>query len=370
MVWSVGGLATSQPRLPAIIMGMRKTLQELGIHDFFHHKRGTNNAITDVAGVRVGHTTVIEGTEVRTGVTVIMPGNPKDGRYRAGGFAFNANGEMTGLQYILEEARLIGPISLTNTISLGDVYSAMVEYYKGEVALPIVGECWDGFLNDIWGKHVTKEHVFAAIESASGGAVEQGSVGAGTGMTSFGFKAGIGTASRRLELLGKTYTVGVLVNNNMSREDGRHRYMRIAGVDVAKALGEYDEVWKQAGVETHQSSSILAIATDVPLHHYQLNRMAKHAVLGFGRTGLVSYTGSGDFVLAFSTGNILPLRETKVTYQTEGLEESLLDDVFEALLESVEEAYLNSILTADEMVGVDGHVARAFPVAKLLKKLA
>ncbi len=348
---------------------MRQTLQELGIHDFFYYSRGKFNAITDVPGIKVGHSTIVKGDNVRTGVTVIDPGFPKNKRFVAGGFVFNANGEVTGLQYIFEEARLISPIFLTNTISVGDVFSAAVEHSKGTLALPIVGECWDGWLNDIWGRHVKKENVFEAIETAKSGIVEQGCVGAGTGMTSFGFKSGIGTASRVFKVLGKEYTIGVLVNNNMGHEDGRHKYLRIAGADVTKVLGDYNEPWQQPKTESHQSSSILTVATDLPLSHYQLNRIAKHAVLGFARIGLVSYSGSGDFVIAFSTGNQIPMRETGVKYQIEALDEILIDDLLEALLEAVEEAYLNSILTAEDTVGRDGHEAKALPVEKLLKYL-
>lgn len=344
---------------------MRKPLHKLNLHDFFYHTRGKNNAITDVPGIKVGHSTIIQGSDVRTGVTVIIPGDLSSHRYTAGGFAFNANGEVTGLQYIMEEARLISPIFLTNTISVGDVFSAVVDYYKGKIALPVIGECWDGWLNDIWGKHVKKEHVFQAIESAKNGEVEQGCVGAGTGMTSFGFKSGIGTASRIVKILDKDYAVGALVNNNMGGEDGSHKYLRIGGVDISKSLGSSDEIWKQEQLDTHLSSSILTIATNAPLTHYQLNRIAKHGVLGFGRIGLVSYSGSGDFVIAFSTSNKIPNRENKVMYQLTVIQESLLDSLFEATIEAVEEAYLNSILTAEDMTGKDGHTVKALPINKI-----
>src|SRR4030067_2538170 len=181
---------------------MRKTLRELNILDNFYHKPGKNNAITDVPGVKVGQTTIIEGSNIRTGLSVIIPGDLTDGKFVAGGHVFNANGEVTGLQYIFEEARLISPIFLTNTLSIGDVFNAVIDYYKPNIALPVIGECWDGYLNDIWGRHVKADHVVHAIESASDGSVDQGSVGAGTGMTSFGYKAGIGTASRIVNLNG------------------------------------------------------------------------------------------------------------------------------------------------------------------------
>ena len=345
---------------------MRKTLAELNIHNFFYYERGKLNAIVDVPGIKVGHTTLNKGDSVRTGVSVIIPENFEDGRFIAGGFAFNANGEMTCLQYILEEGRLISPIFLTNTISLGDVYSAATTYYTNKVSIPIVGECWDGWLNDIWGKHVKAEHVFRAIETASTTNIDQGSVGAGTGMTSFDFKAGIGTSSRKVKILDNEYTIGVLVNNNMGREGGTKKYLRIGGVDVGKILGSDNTPRERANIESHQSSSILVVATNIPMDHRQLNRLAKHAVLGFGRVGLVSYTGSGDFVIAFSTASKTPSSGSKVKYQTEFLEESLFDDVFEALLEAVEESYLNSLLMAEDMIGRDGHTIKALPIDKLL----
>lgn len=184
-------------------------------------------------------------------------------------------------------------------------------------------------------------------------------------MTSFGFRSGVGASSRKLRILDKEYTVGVLVNNNMGNEDGRHRYLRIGGVDVAKILGEYDASKDKESLKAHQASSILVIATDVPLDNHQLNRLAKHAVLGFGRVGFVSYTGSGDFVIAFSTANKVPKRESHVVWHIENIEETLLDDVFEASSEAVEEAYLNSLLVAEDMTGRDGHKMRALPIDDL-----
>lgn len=348
---------------------MRKTLAELNIHDFFYHKRGEYNNITDVNGVKVGHSTVRQGDNVRTGVTCILPEFVFNNDLNAGGYAFNANGEMTGLQYILEEGKLYCPIFLTNTISLGDVHSSLVSYYKNKIALRVIGECWDGYLNDIWGRHVKEKNVIEAIESSNTGKIEQGCVGAGTGMTSFGFKSGIGSSSRKIKILDKEYTIGVLVNNNMSHDDGRHRYLRLGGFDFGKKIREFENNEINNKGVRQNNSSILIIATDAPLDSRQLNRLSKHAVLGFGRTGLVSYTGSGDFVLAFSTGNKLPKRDSKVEYQTTNLEESLMDDIFEATLEAVEESYLNSLLTAVDTYGKDGHFAKAIPIDEIMKIL-
>lgn len=348
---------------------MRKTLDQLGIHNFFYYPRGRFNAITDVDGIRIGHTTLIKGQNIRTGVTVIIPADLDQHKYIAGGFAFNANGEMMGLQLVFEEARLTGPIFLTNTLAIGDVFSAVIDYYKDKIVLPLIGECWDGYLNDIWGRHIKPRHVISAIESAKGGNIEQGSVGAGTGMKSFGFKSGIGTASRKLVILKHEYVVGVLVNNNMGNEDGRHKYLRIGGVDVGKIIGTYDHPKGKGSQEIHQSSSVLVIATNTPLDHHQLNRLARHAVLGLGRIGLISYSGSGDFVIAFSTANKIPQRDARVLWRTVNMSEALLDDVFEATLEAVEEAYLNSLLTAEDMEGRNGHKVKALPIEVLLQHL-
>jgi D-aminopeptidase len=350
---------------------MRKSLQEYGIHDYFYYPRGQYNAITDVSGVKVGQTTIIECEGVRTGVTVVMP--PIDfakDKLVVGGYAFNANGETTGLQYILEEARLISPIFLTNTLSVGDVYNAVVDYYKGTIALPIIGECWDGYLNHIEGRHVKKEHVVAAIESCKSGPVEEGNVGAGTGMTSFGFKGGIGTSSRIIKIDGKDYVLGVLVNNNLGNEQGQHRYLRIGSHNIN------DTFWRKQPLppiadqsDSQASSSIVVIATDIPLQHHQLNRISKRAVLGMGRIGVVSYSDSGEFMIAFSTANKVPKRGEKGIYQMNVIEESHLDSIFEATIEAVEEALLNSIFCAEDMVGRDGHKMEALPIDEILKEV-
>lgn len=352
---------------------MRKTLQELNIHNHFFYQRGGFNNITDVPDIKVGHSTIIEGEDIRTGVTFIQVPNQFKYEYPASSFNHSANGEMSGIQYVIEEGRICSPIFLTNTISLGDVSSFATKYYRGDLSLPIVGECWDGWLNDIWGHHVKERHIIEAIESAISGKIEQGSVGAGTGMTSFGFKSGIGSASRKFKILDSEYTVGVLVNNNMGHEDGRHKYLRINGIDYAKEISEYEKERRSdsGGLKTrHNNSSILIIATDAPLDSRQLNRLSRHAVLGFGRLGFVSYSGSGDFVLSFSTANKLPIRDLKVEFESKNINEILLDDIFEATIEAVEESYLNSLLTATDMKGKNGNIAKAIEVERLthLKK--
>ncbi len=349
---------------------VRKTLDQLPIHDFFYYSRGRFNAITDVPGIKVGHSTIIEGDNIRTGVTIVMPlDDYMKSKMIAGGFILNGNGETLGLAYIMEEARLTSPIFLTNTYSVGDVANAVIHYYNGAIQLPIVAECWDGYLNDIDGRYVQAEHVRQAIETASSGPVHQGCVGAGTGMTAFGFKAGIGTSSRTITLLGKEYTIGVLVNNNLGNEVGHHRYLRIGGVDIGKLYTEMEREGEATdSSESQQSSTICVIATDIPLVQNQLNRLSKRAVLGMGRMGVVSYTDSGDFILAFTTANKPPKRGTDVLWEAQMVEEKMLDDIFEATIEAVEESYINSLLTATDMTGRDGHIMKALPIELFIKK--
>jgi D-aminopeptidase len=347
---------------------MRQTLEKLPIHNFFYYPRGKYNAITDVAGVKVGHATVISDDYIRTGVTVVnpLPDYTKD-KLIAGGYSFNSNGEVLGLNYLLEEGRLTSPIFLTNTYSVGDVANAVIDYYHGAIQLPIVGECWDGYLNDINGRHIKMAHVIEAIESACSSFVSQGNVGAGTGMSAFGFKAGIGSSSRIVSLLGKKYSIGVLVNNNLGNEVGHHRYLRIGGVDIGKMYVDHPlEGVTTDTSESQQSSSIIVIATDIPLTQNQITRISKRAILGMGRVGAVSYTSSGDFVIAFTTANRVPKRGSKKIWQADIIEESQLDDVFEATIEAVEESYLNSLLAAEDMTGIHGHVMRALPIENLI----
>ncbi len=351
---------------------MRKTLQQLQFYDkYFYYARGKSNAITDVPGVKVGHTTLIQGDSIRTGVTAVIPPDIVKSRYPAASFAFNGNGEVSGLAYINEEARLISPILLTNTLALPKVCQSLIRYYHRQLALPVVGECWDGTLNDINTLSINYSHVVEALESASSGKVLQGNVGAGTGMTTFGFKGGIGTSSRIIHVMGNKYHIGVLVNNNMNSEAGNHRYLRLAGLEVSRLLGEQGTLTNRVSQTplTQTNSSILIVATDAPLISHQLQRFCRHAVLGFARLGYVSYSGSGDFVIAFSTGNVLHNRLEESVNTLTKYNEASLDIAFEALIEAVEEAYLNSMLCAQDMVGYQGQVAKALPIDKLLPLL-
>lgn len=327
---------------------------------------GTYNAITDVEGVLVGHVTLIEGNgdlvvgkgPVRTGVTAIVPHS--EDIYRNNVFAaaeaLNGNGEMTGMAWINERGQLEVPLVLTNTLSVGEGYSGVVAYMlkqgTGRVPLPVVAECYDGGLNDIAGRHVTVDHVVEAIETATGGAVPEGSVGAGTGMRTYQFKAGIGTASR---VVPDGHTVGVLVNANC----GRRRELLIAGVPVGRELPV------QAS-PTRDGSIIVVIATDAPLVPHQLRRLCKRAALGIGRTGTVSRTSSGDFSLAFSTAYRLPrTRADRDTITT--LRDNRLNTIFQATIEATEEAIVNAMCVAEPMTGRDNRIMPALPHDKLIE---
>lgn len=329
---------------------------------------GTYNAITDVKGVLVGHVTLIEGSgelvvgkgPVRTGVTAIVPHGEDIFRNNvfAAAEALNGNGEMTGMAWINERGQLEVPVVLTNTLSVGEGYSGVVAYMlkkgAGRVPLPVVAECYDGGLNDIAGRHVTVDHVVEAIETATGGAVPEGSVGAGTGMRSYGFKAGIGTASR---VVPDGHTVGVLVNANC----GRRRELLIAGVPAGRELPVQTS-------PTRDGSIIVVIATDAPLVPHQLRRLCKRAAIGIGRTGTVSRTSSGDFAIAFSTAYRLPrTRADRDTITT--LRDGRLNAIFQATIEATEEAIVNAMCVAGPMTGRDNRTMPALPHDKLVKVL-
>jgi D-aminopeptidase len=295
--------------------------------------------ITDVAGVRVGHTTLWEGDDVRTGVTVVVP--PRLPCFAAS-HTLNGNGEVTGLEWIRESGFLTSPIGLTNTHSVGVVRDAIVawEVREGpdEWHLPVVGETWDGFLNDINGMHVRAEHVFAALEAATDGPVAQGSVGSGTGMICHGFKGGIGSASSRAG----DWTVGVLVQAN----HGRRARLTIDGVPVGTEIGP--DVIPVPAYREAAGSIIVIVATDAPLLPHQCRRLAQRAALGVARTGGAGENSSGDFMLAFSTGS----SESPVAY----LGNEALDPLFHATIEATEHAIVNALLAAETTTGKSGRV--------------
>jgi D-aminopeptidase len=313
---------------------------------------GPLNAITDVEDVRVGHTTLVEGTDVRTGVTVVVPGELP---CFAAPFRLNGNGEMTGLEWVRESGFLTSPVALTNTHSVGVVRDALVtaDVRRGRDLwhLPVVAETWDGRLNDVDGMHVRAEHVFAALEDASGGPVAEGSVGGGTGMVAHGFKGGIGTASRAVE---EGLAVGVLVQAN----HGRRSRFAVDGVPVGLELGR-DVVPLPDGPQG-AGSIIVLVATDAPLLPHQCARIAARAALGIARTGGAGETSSGDLVLAFATGNrALLAAEAGGAVPVRMLPDERLDALFYAAIEATEEAIVNAMLAATTMTGRGGTTVHA-----------
>ena len=327
---------------------------------------GANNTITDVAGVRVGHVTLNSGSgklvvgkgPVRTGVTALLPHG--DDIYLNMVFAaaevLNGNGEMTGVEWVNERGLLEVPIILTNTLSVGTAYNGVITYMLNRdperVPLPVVAECYDGGLNDIAGRHVREAHVLQAIASATGGPVVEGSVGAGTGMRAYGFKAGIGTASRVVQ----RHTVGVLVNANC----GRRPELIVDGVPVGKRLGS------ESSKRLRDGSIIILIGTDAPLIPIQLRRLCKRAPMGLARTGTVSRTSSGDLILAFSTAQRIP-RNQAVLDTLLTLRDRQLTPLFQAVVEATEEAILNAIIGEETMVGRDGNTIPGLPVDLLME---
>lgn len=346
---------------------------------------GPLNAITDVQGVRVGHATLIKGSgplvvgrgPVRTGVTVIIPhdGNVWEEPVFAGCHRLNGNGELTGLEWIRESGTLSSPIGLTNTHSVGVVRDALVARAIGEHdpdqpfwALPVVGETWDGVLNDINGLHVRPEHVERAFGAASGGVVPEGNVGGGTGMICHGFKGGIGTASRVVDFDEGGYTVGVLVQAN----HGRRERLSVAGVPVGEDIPPSEA--PLPGVPTAAAgagSIIVVVATDAPLLPNQCARLAQRAGLGVARTGGVGEHWSGDLFLAFATGNHgLPGSEYRgpspLTVPLTMLSNTYISPLFDAVVEATEEAIVNALLAAETMTGRDGITAYNLDLDRLL----
>ncbi len=339
---------------------------------------GKHNAITDVAGVRVGQTTIIQGEgklirgqgPIRTGVTAILPHSEDLFHHRvaAGGCTLNGAGEVTGLSQALEWGAIETPIMLTNTLSVGQVHNAvldyLLEYYPdagiiSDPIVPIVAECDDSHLNDIQGRHVTQEHVFAALKNATTGPVAEGCVGAGTGMIAFDFKAGIGTASRVLPRRCGGFVVGVLVLANF----GPRHCFQIAGCPVGREIPDLIP-------DPHPDGSIIVvIATDAPLISLQLKRIAKRAALGIGRIGGFASHVSGEFCIAFSTRTIFPRKSSSLTVQLELLRDQYLDPLFEATVEATEEAIINSLMQATDMCGRDGHLVHALPLDRLYRML-
>ncbi len=350
---------------PLLLAGAQPRARDLGVP--FEGKPGPLNAITDVAGVEVGQTTIIRGDgklvvgagPVRTGVTAIFPrGKNNDAAVFAGWFSLNGNGEMTGTTWIEEAGILEGPIALTNTHSVGVVRDTIIQWQVAHRppenkiwwSLPVVGETWDGWLNDINGFHVRPPDVFAALDNAKGGPVDEGAVGGGTGMVCHEFKGGIGTASR----VRGGYTIGVLVQANY----GLRHQLLIAGVPVGREIPDGKIRPDEAG------SILIIIATDAPLLPHQLKRLARRATLGLGRMGSASGDGSGDIFLAFSTANTVPMERHKAG-DVKMLVTDDLSPLFEATVQATEEAITNALVAGETMMGVDGHVVVGLPHDKL-----
>ena len=356
----------------------RKHLRDLGIV-IGQYPAGPLNAITDVAGVKVGHTTLISGEgplkpgqgPIRTGVTVVIP---RDEVWRkkvpAGAFVLNGTGEMTGLAWIAESGFLEYPIALTNTLNVprvgNGIISWMIQRYPeigitDDTLTPVVAECDDGRLNDIQGRHVSEQDVITALDRASSGPVTEGTVGAGTGMVSYGFKGGIGTSSRKLPEKEGGYAVGVLVNAN----HGRRPEMVVSGVPVGKLYEPPTQMSEALTPGQSEGSIIIVVATDAPLDGRQLTRLAKRAALGLARTGSTARHGSGDFILAFSTANVIPHYPKEPTYNLTHLSDTHLNPLFTATVEATEEAILNALTMATTVTGRDNHRIEAVSLARL-----
>ena len=348
--------------------------RDLGVP--FEGVPGPLNAITDVAGVTVGHVTLIEdlanGRKVRTGVTAILPRGRESLNTPAYGawFALNGNGEMTGTAYLDEMGQLAGPVMLTNTHNVGVVHQEVIAWRvrAGPAdasgywwSSPVVAETWDGDLNDINGFHVRPEHVDRALDTARSGPVTEGNVGGGTGMICHDFKCGIGTASRRVTVADSTYAVGVLVQANY----GVRETLRIAGVPVGQELPVKSEGPPAKG---DQGSIVIVVATDAPLLPHQLKRVARRASLGLGRMGSFAGNGSGDLFLAFSTANAGALGGAPLV-QSVSLGNDSLDGLFNATVQATEEAIVNAMVAARDMQGTEGHSAQALPHDALVRLL-
>jgi D-aminopeptidase len=353
---------------------------------------GPLNAITDVAGVTVGHTTLIRGDgplvvgegPVRTGVTVVCPrGTDWREPVFAGCHRLNGNGELTGLEWVRESGMLTTPVAITNTHSVGVVRDALVAAsIRGDDAtwsLPVVGETFDGLLNDINGFHVRTEHLHEALAAATAGPVEEGTVGGGTGMICHEFKGGIGTASRVIDAAAGGFTVGALVQANYGKRD----WLRIDGVRVGEAISTsevpspYEQVGRPRSTPTPGSGSIIVVvATDAPLLPHQCERLAQRAGLGIARVGGTGGHTSGDLFIAFATGNRLPSAVDDEhpsglgTYEVRAVGDIVIDRLFDAVIESVEEAIVNALVAATTIVGRDGITAHALPHDRLREAMA
>jgi len=356
---------------PSAITGPRA--RTLGID--FPGTPGAWNAITDVAGVEVGYSTIISGAgklvrgvgPIRTGVTAILPRAREGIPCFAGCSSFNGNGEMTGTLWIEETGELHTPITISNTHSCGTCRDATLRWivdtdYGGSQpwGLPVAAETYDGELNDINGFHVTNQHVFDALNSAASGPIALGSVGGGTGMCTYEFKAGSGSSSRLIDIAGSRYTVATFVQSNFGLRDE----LMVSGVAVGKEL-------KGGEFRSKGSGSVIAVvATDAPLMPHQLKRLARRVPIGLARTGTIGHHSSGDIFLAFSTANKNALNnERQVLRSIQYLSEDQLDPLFHGVAQTVEEAVIDSMIVNNTMTGANDLTVRALPQEQLLTLL-
>lgn len=367
-------------------IGLRKDkprARHLGIP--FDGEPGPFNAITDVEGVEVGHTTIVSGRgrlevgrgPVRTGVTAILPRGKRYDPTFAGWFSLNGNGEMTGTTWLEESGFLEGPVMITNTHSVGVVHDAVIEwaYMNGlyeplssgaSWSLPVVAETYDGHLNDINGFHVKKIHAFEALNSVAPGFVREGNVGGGTGMMCHQFKGGIGTSSRKLEEGPRRYTLGVLVQANY----GLRENLTISGVPVGREIPDLTPVFNEKGSNSggDGGSIIVIVATDAPLIPHQLKRLARRVPLGISKVGGIGGNGSGDIFIAFSTANPGAARRNEVS-ELKVLPNDLMNTLFQATVQATEEAIVNALVAADTMKGINDNTVYAIPHDRLREAL-
>lgn len=361
MVWVIAILISHN------VYSQNKRLRDYGI-EIGVLKTGKNNTITDVEGVKVGHTTRIEGEHIRTGVTAILPhsGNLFQLKVPAAIYIGNGFGKLAGYSQVKELGNIETPIVLTNTLSVPVAADALISYTLNanpnvRSVNSIVGETNDGWLNDIRGRHITQAHVLDAIDNASSGPVDEGNVGAGTGTVCFQYKGGIGTASRVVTDKFGGYTVGVLVQSNFGG------VLEINGAPVAKELNNFPSQFKY----DVDGSCMIVVITDAPLDSRNLERLAKRAIMGLAKTGGIASNGSGDYVIALSTAkeNLIPYSSEEIHRISKVLRNEAMSPLFLATIEATEEAILNSLFAAETMTGRDGHEVKSIPKTKILEIL-
>lgn len=335
-------------------------------------KVGKNNSITDVKGVKVGHTTLIVGDSIRTGVTAILPHSKNIFQLKvpAAIYIGNGFGKLTGYSQVKELGNIETPIILTNTLSVPVASDALISYTlkmpnneNVQSVNSIVGETNDGWLNDIRGRHIKQEHVLNAIKNAKGGIIKEGNVGAGTGTICFGYKGGIGTSSRVIPKSLGGYTVGVLVQSNFGG------VLEINGVPIGKELKNY--YYRNKIFDEADGSCMIIVITDAPLSSRNLERLAKRAIIGLGKTGGIASNGSGDYVIAVSTAtnNLIADSENSLFYESKVLRNENITPLFLATIEATEEAILNSLFAASTIIGKDEHEIKSIPIDKVIEIL-